>query len=118
MLAIQVPQNSHCTITPVRSNEPANADAHHQPRRFGFTDTDGELGNGKSSEEKVFAPSHRDMSKRGGREGPNVTNPTLTRDRPTKLFAFLRATTTLKQMLEYRSHNGGTAHNCSLSQTL
>ena len=90
----------------------------HQPRRFGFTDTDGELGNGKSSEEKIFAPSHRDMLKRGGREGPNVTNPTLTRDRPTKLFAFLRATTTLKQMLEYRSHNGGTAHNCSLSQTL
>jgi hypothetical protein len=88
---------------------------HHQPRRFGFTDTDGELGNGKSSEEKV-APSHEDMLKRGGREGPNVTNPTLTHDRPTKLFAFLRATTTLKQVSEYRSHNGGTAHNCSLSQ--
>src|SRR6202790_163853 len=29
------------------------------------------------------------MLKRGGREGPNVTNPTLTHDRPTKLFAFL-----------------------------
>jgi hypothetical protein len=58
------------------------------------------------------------MLKRGGREGPNVTNPTLTHDRPTKLSAFLRATTTLKQMLEYRSHNGGTAHNCSLSQIL
>jgi hypothetical protein len=55
------------------------------------------------------------MLKRGGREGPNVTNPTLTHDRPTKLFAFLQATTTLKQMLEYRFHDGGTAHNCSLS---
>jgi len=38
-----------------------------------------------------LAPSHEDMLKRGGREGPNVTNPTLTHDRPTKLFAFLGA---------------------------
>src|ERR1700716_3379682 len=29
------------------------------------------------------------MLKRGVREGPNVTNPTLTHDRPTKLFALL-----------------------------
>ena len=46
---------------------------------------------GKSSENQNFAPSHGDMLKRGGREGPNVTNPTLTHDRPNKLFAFLGA---------------------------
>jgi hypothetical protein len=57
----------------------------------GFAYADGELGVGKSSEKKDSAPSHGDMLKRGGREGPNVTNPTLTHDRPTKLFAFLGA---------------------------
>jgi len=51
------------------------------------------------------------MLKRGGREGPNVTNPTLTHDRPTKLFAFLGALRSLKQMLEYCSPHGLTAHN-------
>ena len=61
----------------------------HQPRRFGFTDTDGELGNGKPSEEKTLRRVMKIMLKRGGREGPNVTNPTLTHDRPIKLFAFL-----------------------------
>jgi hypothetical protein len=34
-----------------------------------------------------LAPSHEDKLKRGGREGLNVSNPTLTHDRPTKLFA-------------------------------
>jgi hypothetical protein len=56
---------------------------------FGFAHADGGLENGESCEKQTLRRVVKIVLKRGGREGPNVTNPTLTHDRPTKLFAFL-----------------------------